>query len=206
MKVLSWRLLHTLFYMGIFTAKVFGLSQKVSEVFTGSFAKTVVKKFGMAKGGVVNIDFDVVPEYPNSEDNSYTLVVVTTEEERAGFFNEIGDSVVTNPSVISNLCMQPSMGRLVARGSGSFNMTISDNYQSDQYSVILMQCRPSVASNPVHVNIKIIMQNPGPVGSSFSHLPIEEVNMLRIYGGEGILYMIFVLISLSQMIFYRLDY
>lgn len=186
-----------------FDLSCFALYRKSSEVSSAPFAKAVVQKFGMAIGGLITIDYNVVPQSSESSYDGYTLILVVTENERSGFFNEIADSIVSNPSVVANLCMQPSMARIVASGSGSFNMTVTSNYESEQYSILLMQCRSGVVTNPLNIDLEINMKNPHPTDNSYSHLGIEDVNLIRLFGGEGILYMLFILILAGQFIFYR---
>jgi hypothetical protein len=191
---------------GIFVAfllPAWGLSRKSIESSSSPFAKAVVKKFGMAIGGQISIEYSVYPQNPSVESDGYVLILVTTETEREGFYSDIGESTVTNPNSVANLCMQPSMARIFASNSGSFNMTIADNFESEQYSILLLQCRSGSATNPLQISVTINMKNPHPTDSSFTHLAIEDVNLLRIFGGEGILYMLFLLLIAGQFIFYR---
>lgn len=176
---------------------------KKTEKTSTPFAKTILQDFGLAIGGQITVDYSLSPQNPQLPYDLYVVIAVVTQNQLEGFYNEVIDKTVTSTSTVATLCMQPSMARIVASNQGSFNMTISEDYDAEQYSVILMQCRSSSSENPVDVTVEVNMKNPSPTGSSFTHLSIEDVNLLRLFGGEGILYMLLILAVLGQFIFYR---
>ena len=169
---------------------------------TAPFAESILGNCGLAIGGQITLDYSLSPRNPQLPYDVYVVIAVVTQNQLEGFYNEVGDKTVTSASTVATLCMQPSMARIVASNQGSFNMTISEDYDAEQYSVILMQCRSVSSDNPVDITVEVNMKNPSPTGSSFTHLSIEDVNLLRLFGGEGILYMLLILAVVGQFVFY----
>lgn len=190
-------------FLCIFLQISLAIYVKKTEKTSAPFAKTILQDFGLAIGGQITVDYSLSPQNPQLPYDLYVVIAVVTQNQLEGFYNEVIDKTVTSTSTVATLCMQPSMARIVASNQGSFNMTISEDYDAEQYSVILMQCRSSSSENPVDVTVEVNMKNPSPTGSSFTHLSIEDVNLLRLFGGEGILYMLLILAVLGQFIFYR---
>lgn len=203
---------NTLLLLVTFLAATFttvAVIQNVHESSSSPIAKYVQTRFGLARGGTIEIDFEVAPKFSDQPNEAYVLILLVSEKERLGFYDSLvpADGDLTNGNTVANLCIQPSLVRIIAEGSGSYNLTIGeglgDGLVDDLYSVILLQCRAGYSSNPVDIYVRVEMKNPRPHGDGYSHLSIHTVNYLRIFSGEGILYMILILGLLGQLLLYR---
>lgn len=179
---------------------IYGSSIKVQKEITSSkiFGEYIQKSFGMAAGGEVNINYKVSFSDSNLVSNPYPLLLIVNEMQ-----NDWYSDITNDPSseYISELCTTPSLERKVLDGTGSLSFLITDTLGSDQYSVILLQCREVLESNPVTYNLDLDMLNPRPKGDGHSHLPIDMVMYTRVLEGELILYCLMLIGILGQFYF-----
>jgi hypothetical protein len=158
-----------------------------------TFGQYVQKQFGMAVGGIITVNYNTYQKLPSLPYNSYILILIINEDQRVSYYSDLdsSDSTVTNN--INSLCTSPSMYRKVIQtlpSTSEFNYTVSnDNGGSDIYSVAVLQCRSSSATNNnIHAYVKAETKNPAPTGSSYNQLPIDAVMLVRLYLGEIIIY------------------
>ena len=190
----------------IMTQTVFGVSGTLHQSSSTPFMKYVHHRFGMAKGGVISISYTVAPESSTAPYDGYVLILVINEDEEQGFYKSISDENGddTDVETVAQLCMQPSVARIVVPyGSGNATVTIDDGLVNNQYSVVLAQCRNGYASNPINIDVTVTMQNLVTHGGTYTQLPIEMVNLLRIFPGSCILYTLLTLALAAQFFFYR---
>jgi hypothetical protein len=178
-------------------------------ILTGTIARYYQRKFGLAQGGIINLEYKTSAVDDTLPLNAYTLILLINDKQRVGFYKSLENSKkrVTDPNSVSNLCMQPSLERIVLIGatSGSYNLTIDSSYGADLYSVILLQCRTfSSDETSVKVDIKLEMKNLRPDHETgYSQLPIHHVTLLSFYQGEAIALMLLCLLLLGQFYFYK---
>jgi hypothetical protein len=178
-------------------------------ILPGTIARYYQRKFGLAQGGIINLEYKTSAVDDTLPLNAYTLILLINDKQRVGFYKSLENSKkkVTDPNSVSNLCMQPSLERIVLIGatSGSYNLTIDSSYGADLYSVILLQCRTfSSDETSVKVDIKLEMKNLRPDHETgYSQLPIHHVTLLSFYQGEAIALMLLCLLLLGQFYFYK---
>jgi hypothetical protein len=178
-------------------------------ILTGTIARYYQRKFGLAQGGIINLEYKTSAVDDTLPLNAYTLILLINDKQHVGFYKSLENSKkkVTDPNSVSNLCMQPSLERIVLIGatSGSYNLTIDSSYGADLYSVILLQCRTfSSDETSVKVDIKLEMKNLRPDHETgYSQLPIHHVTLLSFYQGEAIALMLLCLLLLGQFYFYK---
>jgi hypothetical protein len=160
---------------------------------TSTFGQYVQKQFGMAVGGIIIVNYDIYQKIASLSYNSYILILIISEEQRLSYYSNLDSSDSTISNNINSLCTAPSMYRKVIQvlpSTSEFNYTVSnDNGGSDIYSVVVLQCRSSSATNNnIHAYVKAETKNPAPTGSSYNQLPIDAVMLVRLYLGEIIIY------------------
>lgn len=173
-----------------------GIKETYSKERSGIFGDFLVTDFGMAVGGVVQVDYNVRPQNASAPSDSYLLLLIMSSEQKDGWYGGLEKSDTAN---INNLCNQPAMLRREIFGSGSINFDIDYAVGLDRYSVGLLQCREGYANNPVSVDVTLNMKNARPESDSYSHFPIEQVMEVRVLQGEMIIYALMILGMCGQL-------
>ena len=168
-----------------------------------------VLTFGMARGGTWDFDYSV--NYINTDGVNTTLVtqqvmiernqmmqlLVVSESQRVAFYD--GFSYKTNETMNSGICNSPVTFRKELYGSGSISHTIGDDSpDSLQYSVLLVSCRNSKGLS-ANVSISVVLLNPMPYSSEFTHLPINETAHMTVDIGFIIFYSVMLIGLAVQM-------
>lgn len=201
--VLLMQLLIFLFlsYIGI----IYPLKYDKQYLLSEPFSEYVAVNFGLAVGGVIDISYNVNTSYNDSVSNSYVLLLVINEKQKNNWYGNIGSTSNSNndqtqiQNKIYNLCTQPSTLRRQLFNSGNFFLEINEELGSDRYSVALLQCKLGNRASPVAATINAELKNPRPKSDGYSQLPIEEVILPRVLGGELILYALLILGSIGQI-------
>ena len=170
-----------------------GVVVSLRSAIPGAFAKAVQEDFGMAQGGVISLTYSISPH--NFTAYAYPLVVIVTAQQKLGWYGGLGDG--TSPQSVGNLCGQPSMSRYaIAEASGTIFYNVPT---TDLYSVIVMQCYTS----PVDIDMSIdgSMVNLRPYSTYYSHLQIQDVTLVRIFEGEVLIFVLFLVGLIGQMVF-----
>ena len=203
-----------------------GMISLSSMFASGPSSIMLTQSFGLAQGGVMNVAVQVTPtanpsftgkaptlsntKYSQKSMGGYFLMLVLNDNQMGSWFPDIGTN---DPSSVSRLCTQPAAVRhhliLDANGQGNFSYTVpASNNQiggastDAQYSVALLQCYnlklPSVA---LQVTAKTEMYNIQPMGGGGkSYLSIDNVPKVRILQGELIIYVLFVIVVIGQIL------
>jgi hypothetical protein len=171
---------------------IFAAVNVVTITSSGTFGQYVQKQFGLANGGMFEIYYDVSQKQVDNPYNSYVLILVVSEQQRADYYDNLNsndDSVSEN---INTLCTLPSMSRKVIQTlpeTGTYVYTVSNNNGgSDLYTVLILQCRSSGNSNDIRAYVKVTSKNPDPSGNGYNQLPVEDVMLVRLYLGEIFIY------------------
>ena len=173
----------------------YGASIQVTRSYQSkiAFHDTLIDKFGLAVGGLVEIEYKVVT---TSRDETYSgdvvLLLITDLQQLVWY---------SNAETISTLCSQPSMFRRELRGQGREAVIISPDIRRNLFSAYLLQCRAS--SDPVEISVTATMRNPRPNSSEYSHKSIKDVSSLQLLEGRVIVYALLVLGLLGQLHFCR---
>lgn len=146
-----------------------------------------VLTFGMARGGVMKIDYNVKYQGTNDVQNTTSVtkqameegnllmqLLVVTEDQRSQFYD--GFNLVLNQTLSSNVCASPATFRKELFGNGTVTHTIGLNDpEAMQYSVLLASCRTARGTFAVNASATVSMTNAKPRSTEFSHLPIETM-------------------------------
>ena len=171
-----------------------GASIKVTRSYQSknTFHDVLIEKFGLAVGGLVEIEYKIVT---TSRDETYSgnvvLLLITDWQEYDWY----------SSADISTLCSQPSMFRRELRGQGRETVIISPDISRNLFSAYLLQCRASY--DPVAISVTATMRNPRPSSSEYSHKSIEDVSSLQLEEGMVIVFALLVLGILGQFHFCR---
>lgn len=190
-------------YIALYIDVCASIYQTYSSSSTGYFSTFIVSNFGMARGGQINIDYDISSTAlsPTTISNSYILLLILNGQQAGnGWYNSIGSS---SQSDLATLCTQPSQFRQQLTNAGNITYNISLMHgEVSQYAVALMQCR-SIASlsDSIDISVTVSMLNPQPYSSDFSHLPIDEVVVTKVLEGEIIVYFLMILAMMVQYYF-----
>lgn len=186
------QMLRLIWLVGSFFCLTLGMKTSWSTTSKGTYTSLIVKAFGMTSAGTINVQYTV--EAVNT--STYVVLVAVNEDQREGWYTSVGQS-----SQVNSICSQPSSYRaILGVGSGNFTWTPKN---SNQYSIIAMQCRPSI--NEVTLSINVDMKNVLSDGST-GYMSIEDVNYLRLYQGELIVYALLIAGLLGQYYFRRYLY
>jgi hypothetical protein len=175
------------------------ITQVIDHQLNGPIAYYLIRNFGLAQGGIIYLEYKTSAVDDTLPLNAYTLILLINDKQHVGFYKSLENSKkkVTDPNSVSNLCMQPSLERIVLIGatSGSYNLTIDSSYGADLYSVILLQCRTFSTNDfsSVNFHISFYLMNPRPPSlhhsqhhtsskqpsyHEYTHFPIEQVTFL----------------------------
>lgn len=181
-----------------------GTVSAVHKAFTttssDAYAVLITKAFGMASGGLVTVDYNILAQNASAPYTSYGIFLIVDETERDSWYGSI-TTTEKSFNLPSSYCNQPSIYRKQLYGTGSFSYEIEAEFGADQYSLIFIQCQPSNATNPIYVHIEAQMKNVRPQSTQYSHLSIDEVLIPRILEGEAIVFTVLIL-GLSGQIFF----
>jgi hypothetical protein len=166
-----------------------------SKSSSGQFADLVVKEFGMAVGGTVDIEYNVFAQNEAQNYRSYVILLVLTHDQNEGWYGDIGNS---NPDV-TTMCQQPSTVRQRVYGSGSITLDIDASIGENRFSVAVLQCFEGYSDNPVTVDVTAVLKNPRPMSDEYSHLAIQLVMETRILEGELIVFALLILGMAGQI-------
>jgi hypothetical protein len=172
----------------------YGASIKVTRSYQSknTFHDVLIEKFGLAVGGLVEIEYKVVT---TSRDETYSgnvVLLLLTDWQEYDWYSSAD---------INTLCSQPSMFRRELRGQGRETVIISPDISRNRFSAYLLQCRASY--DPVAISVTATMRNPRPSSSEYSHKPIEDVSSLQLEEGMVIVFALLVLGILGQFHFCR---
>lgn len=172
------------------------IATRTVTAFTEPFGYYIIKSFGLAAAGRIDIDYDVqLSAYNESEVNvlswfqpsSYILILVLTEHEVDNWYNNlVNNDQNTVKDNIRTLCNSPSMLRRTVYGTGSFEYIPTKN-NAQQFSIAVLQCETVYPQETVDVSVTVEIKNPRPYSSSYSQLPLEEVMVPRVVEGELII-------------------
>lgn len=167
----------------------------------GVFGKILVSRFGLAEGGLIEVDYDVSAQHEDQPYESYMLINIMTNAERNNWYYQLDDSESTIKANINSLCSQPAILRRVVYGKGKLSLRVDSSIGRDRFSVALLQCRDGSNGNPVRADITVEMRNPRPDSDDgYSHLAIEDVMVVRVVEGELIIYSLFILGLIGQIV------
>lgn len=198
-----------------------------------TYGRYLEKSFGLAERGIIEMNYYMTVEDTSLPYDSYLMLLVLTEKEKSSWFAVLEESDSSIRSKMSTLCTNPSWRRILVttentkENKGHFNLTIGtesgiglSGTSSDQFTLVALQCRDSFADNAVTLHVHYEMKNARPSDDSttttsissstvdtsyYSHLAIEEVMLVRFYGGSIIIYTMFT-IGIAAMIYTnRLD-
>lgn len=175
------------------------VKETYSKVRSGIYGDFIVADFGMAVGGVVEVDYNVRPQNASEPSDSYLLLLIMSSAQKDGWYDGLGksDGYVTNN--INTLCNQPATLRQELFGSGSIKLDIDYTVGLDQYSVGLLQCREGYTTNPMWVDMTVNMLNARPESDNYSHFPINQVMEVRLLQGKMIVYALMILGMCGQL-------
>ena len=175
---------------------------KVSKTFKqeNSFGTLLIEDFGMAVGGIVEMDYNIKPTNNDLPYNSYVLFLLINYEQKKAWYNSLDTSISTNTD-INSLCSLPSMYRREIFNKDKISIEINYELSRNRYSVVLLQCRNSNNENIIEIVTTTTMKNIRPSSNNYSHLAIDEVMYTRVLEGEIILYALFILGILGQLYF-----
>jgi hypothetical protein len=168
-------LLISLFY------SIHGLISNLDFTSTGPSVHTVYESFGMSAVGIIDIQYEVGPLYPDLSQSAPILLIIINEGQRLGYYYHLTD----------NPCNRPTLFRQIIYGKG--NITYYTTRGADQYTVLAVQCRDGNPDNPVHVSITATLKNPYPYGSKYQYLSIDQTTYVTVL--EGLLISYFVLLT-----------
>jgi hypothetical protein len=201
-----------------------GMISLSSMFASGPSSIMLTQSFGLAQGGVMNVAVQVTPtanpsftgskpptlsntKYSQKSMGGYFLMLVLNDNQMGSWFPDIGTK---DPSSVSRLCTQPAAVRhhliLDANGQGNFTYTVPASNQMGastdaQYSVALLQCyNLKLAAVALQVTAKTEMYNIQPTGAGKSYLSIDNVPKVRILQGELIVYVLFVIVVIGQIL------
>ena len=166
---------------------------------SGIYGDFLVNDFGMAVGGIIEVDYSVAPKDITEPFDSYLVLLILSSDQKDSWYGGLGDSDNTVTKNINTLCNQPAMLRKELIGSGSVSFDINYAVGTDRYSVALLQCRTSSSNNPISVDITLVMKNARPDSVNYSHFPIEQVMEVRVLEGELIVYALLILGMCGQL-------
>lgn len=155
------------------------------------------KSFGMATGGLIHLDYSVMPTNVSASFSSYALFLIVTEKQRTSWYDKISDSSLADN--IDQYCTQPSMLRRRLFGNGTINFFLSNSIGHDRFTAIFLQCRKGTEENPTITHLSLQMKNAQPHSDEYSHMPIEEVMTVRVLEGEIIVYCLLLLGLIGQI-------
>jgi len=160
---------------------------------TDPFHDILIDNFGLAVGGLVEIEYKVTPSSRDMLYGGEVVVLLVTNAQRIIWYD--GSST-------STMCSQPSMFRRELRGKGREMVVISPDITRDRFSIFLLQCRDS--QDPVEISVTATMRNPRPNSSTeYSHKPIGDVAVLQLLEGKIIALSLLALGMLGQLYFCR---
>lgn len=172
----------------------FGDSIQVTRSYqrTSPFHDILIDKFGLAVGGLVEIDYQVEPTSGDETYSGDVVLLLITDLQQFDWYSSTSTST---------LCSQPSMFRRELRGRGRERVVISPEIGRSQFSAMLLQCRTS--RSPVAISVTATMKNPRPSSSEYSHKAIEDVAILQLLEGRVIVFTLLALGVLGQLHFCR---
>lgn len=176
-----------------------GIKETYSKQRSGIYGDFIVTDFGMAVGGVVEVDYNVRPKNASAPSDSYLLLLIMSSEQKDGWYGGLDKSDTDVTNNVNKLCNQPAMLRREIFGSGSIKFDIDYAVGLDRYSVGLLQCRQGYSNNPMSVDVTLNMKNARPESNHYSHFPIEQVMEVRVLQGEMIIYALLILGMCGQL-------
>lgn len=182
-----------------FIGASYGIKETYSKQRSGIFGDYLVNDFGMAVGGVIQVDYHVVPKYQTEQFDSYLLLLVISSDQKDSWYDGLGDSDGDVTKNINMLCNQPAVYRQELFGSGTINFDISYSVGVDRFSVGVLQCRAGNSENPISMDITVEMKNARPNSDEYSHFPIQQVMQVRVLEGELILYALMIVGMIGQI-------
>jgi len=196
-----------------------GLGMIDSLTFTsnGPAGAVVTRSFGLARRGEILITYKVYENVGGQQvllnadalarSHNYLLLVIVSENQRAGWYNAVDQPASQVASSMPTLCTQPSLARRQIHGVGNMSHVVGPSEQDDQYSVIILQCRKGQGGggggNPVMVDVNVVMRNARPSGNGWSYLSIDQVMSIRVLEGEMIVYALLIAGLCGQMLLAR---
>lgn len=179
---------------------VFSISEIFFKSSNEAYGSQIVSEFGMSRGATVSIDYNVQASHSLNSFNSYVLVLIYDLDGAKMWYSKMSGSSSDIQNNINTLCTQPSLYRKQIFGSGNLEYTIPDDAMPSQFSLSILQCRSTSNNLPISVSATVKMMNPSPYSSSLSHLPIEDVVILRVLAGEIIVYCLLLASLVFQLI------
>lgn len=173
----------------------YGYSIQVTRSYQSKsqFHDILINNFGLAVGGLVEIEYQVVPTSTRDETYSgHVVLLLITDWQQLVWYTSTSTST---------LCSQPSMFRRELLGQGRETVVISPDISRNLFSAYLLQCQAS--NDPISISVTATMRNPRPSSSEYSHMAIEEVSGLQLLEGSIIVFTLLVLGVLGQLYFCR---
>lgn len=204
----------------------FGIVTEFSKTSSSAYASYVQSKFGLGLGGEISISYSFTQtDGSGVPSDAYVLLLLLTDAERVGYFQALDNAggTTTDFNTVSSLCVQPSLQRVLitsnSTGYGTFNVTIDRSYRDDFYSVVILQCRNLEATSmtlnstvltetmtsqlSLDAHVYLEMTNAQPYSTARTQLAIQQVNYLRVFQGETILYAALLVGIVAQIFLYK---
>jgi len=188
--------------------QIFGIKTQTNLTVGTPGGVASVLTFGMARGGIMKIDYHVkyegsentttVTKRAMEEGNILMQLLVVTEDQRNKFYD--GFNLQLNQSLSANICSSPVTFRKELFGNGSVTHTIGVNEpEALQYSVLLASCRTSRDNFVVNATAVVSLMNATPYSTEMSHLPIDVMARTSIDAMLVVVYSVITVGLMAQM-------
>ena len=154
---------------------------------TNTFVTAVTADFGLAKGGLISVEYEAMPK--NSSDSwpdKFYVLVLEKHQYDEYYKDWVKASDEGHSWSEESVCSYPSEYRKIASVNStkqSFEYTVKD---AMQYTILVMQCRSS--NTPVHYKVKATSLNLTPEGDLNTQLSMGTVQNKYISRGFAIMY------------------
>ena len=176
-------------------------SFKYDKTTSDMFSAYLIQDFGVAKGGSLQFDYKIQAKNEQLSYKSFILIITVTEAARVGWYSNLMTVSGENANyyqAIGDICHQPSEGRNVLYGVGTYQYKVK---QTDRYSVIIVQCFESYEDNPITVSLNGFLRNPSTTGEDDgSMLPIQDIPYINMTLGLTLLYIILIVSLAGQLL------
>jgi hypothetical protein len=170
------------------------LKTALSKTSSVPFAESLVNSFGLAAGGTIDVNYNVMGTDGSIPYDSMVTLLILTERQRIGWYLNLYTAITPDESA---LCTRPALFRQHLYGNGSVAYTAES---AEKFTLVTLQCRNS-AVHSTNVHMDAILVNPQPVGDGQSHLSIQNVMIPRVLGGEILLYSLMLVGLVGQCYF-----
>ena len=138
-----------LFIISIYAIVAISLTSNYVSTSPNPFAKYLFESFGIAQGGLLEVEYSIHAKNESAPFTSYVVLVTFTEEAKNGWYSGPMDS--PSSSSLSTICNSPSEDRAVIYGDGVYAYNVRS---TNRYSVILTQCLQGNQANSINYNVQ----------------------------------------------------